>query len=396
MDIPDSSSIVSSNNVPATPTQEHEWDVTGWIPDKPAHWEYGYVIKGQTIGSTREQLSELFVQRGSEISFVWTPETPEPVFPERVPFLIDAFRRIQIREARNAILGGAALLGLGVLLAVGLQRLSFVYRNFLFVFGAFGLAEGIWKYSRSRRYTQEDATIDASAARFTSWLGNKRISGYTFTLAACIVVVTVVQELVGHRSIEAAGLVKPAVRNGEIWRLFTATLMHAGFMHFWMNILALLHFAKTVEQTVERALVPMVFLLSGAVGSVFSVLLYPNTTSVGASGGLMGLLGFITIAAHFDRTKYPPKYVRRMIEAIVLIGAFGLFGFAFIDNAAHLGGLAGGLLLGWFAFRKNAQLIKAQEKLLKVGGLAALLALGGIAVIAIHRMFVDLVGTQKI
>ena len=388
MHIPDSSSIAASDNVPETSSQQHEWDVTGWIPDKPITWEYGYVIKGQTMGSTREQLSELLVQRGSEISFVWTPETPEPVFPERVPFLIDAFRRIQIKKARNAVLVGVALIGVGLLLAVGLQEWRFVYRNILFVFGAFALTEGIWNYSRSRHYTQEDAMSDASAARFTSWLGNKSISGYTFTLAACIVVVTGVQELIGHRSIEAAGLVKPAVRNGEIWRLFTATLMHAGFMHFWFNILALLHFAKTVEQTVQRALVPLVFVLTGPVGSVFSVLLYPNSTSVGASGGLMGLLGFITIAAHFDRTRYPPKYVRRMIEAIVLTGVFGLFGFAFIDNAAHLGGLAGGLLLGWFAFRRKGQLIQAQGKTLQLLGLAALLALAFIAVSAVYHMSV--------
>ena len=226
---------------------------------------------------------------------------------------------------------------------------------------------------------------DASSARFTSWLKNKGISAYTFTLAACIVVVGVVQVLVGD-SIEAAGLVKPAVRNGEIWRLFTATLMHANFTHFWMNFLALLHFSKIVEQTVQRAFVPLVFLLTGALGSVFSVLLYPNTTSIGASGGLMGLLGFITIASYFDRTRYPPKYLRQMIEAIVLVGALGVFGFAFIDNAAHLGGLGGGLLLGRFLLSKNAQRIKAQENFLKFGAPAALLTLGFIAAIAVYRM----------
>lgn len=388
MTVQDSSSNASSNPVAATPTQQHEWDVTGWIPDKPANWDYGYVIKGQTIGSTREDLSKRLEERGPEISFVWTPETPEPASPEQVPFLIGAFRRMQVREARNAILVGAAFVGLGVLLAIGLEDWTLLYQNIFFVFGAVGLTEGIWRYERSRHYTQDDAISDASAARFAYWLKDKNISGYTITLAAYIVVVIVVQAFVEDSAIESAGLVKPAVRNGEIWRLFTATLMHANFTHFWMNFLALIHFSKIVEQTVQRAFVPLVFLLTGTVGSVFSVLLYPNTTSIGASGGLMGLLGFITIAAYFDRTKYPPKYFRQSIQAIVLVGAFGLFGFAFIDNAAHLGGLVGGLLLGWFLFRRNGQQMKAQEKLLRFAAPAALLALGVIAAIAAYRMLV--------
>lgn len=102
----------------------------------------------------------------------------------------------------------------------------------------------------------------------------------------------------------------------------------------------------------------------------------------------MGLLGFVTIAAYFDRTRYPPKYFRQMIQAIVLVGVFGLFGFAFIDNAAHLGGLVGGLLLGWFLLRRNGERMKAHERLLKFAAPAAVLTLGAIAAIAVLRMLI--------
>jgi membrane associated rhomboid family serine protease len=166
--------------------------------------------------------------------------------------------------------------------------------------------------------------------------------------------------------------------------------MHASFMHFWMNFLALFTLAKIVERTVQRALVPLVFILTGALGNVFSVVLYPNVTSVGASGGLMGLLGFITIAAYFDRTRYPPRYFRLMIEAIISVGLLGLFGFAFIDNAGHLGGLVGGLLLGWLCFRRNERWINENEKLVKFGGAAALVALMLTAGFAVHRLWIAL------
>lgn len=382
MSLQNSSTIVTGVNAPALP--QHEWDVTGWIPDKPAGLDYGYVVDGQTIGSTREQLIETLVQRGSQISFVWTTDTPEPVRPEQVPVLVAAFHRIQIKEARTAILWSVGLVAFGVVLALGFQDWTFLYHNIFFVFGAVGLVEGIWKFKRSRNYTQEDAVSDASAARFATWIKDRNLSGYTTILMACIVVVTVVQAFV-EDSIALTGLVKPAVWRGEVWRLFTATLMHANLTHFWMNALGLIYVSKIIEHTMQRAYVPLVFLVTGAIGSVFSVVLYPHTTSVGASGGIMGLLGFITIAAYLDRKKYPPKYFRQMIEGIVVVGAFGLFGFAFIDNAAHLGGVAGGLLLGYLWLRRNEP-AESTEGFSRFGGLVALVVLGFIAAFAVYRM----------
>jgi len=366
--------------------QQHKWDLLDAVPAKPVVWDYGYFINGQANGSTRERLIDL-VQRGTEVSFVWTPEAPEPVFPERVPFLLNGFRINLRRKARNAVLVGGGLIVFGIVLAAVVQEWSLVYRNFLSVIGAISLIEGIWQYARSRQYSLEDAASDASTARFTAWIKKKSLSGYTVTLAACIVVVTAAQ-IFPDDAIRAAGLVKPAFRNGEIWRLFTATLMHANFTHFWLNILALLHFSRIIEQTVQRAYVPLVFVLTAPVGSLFSVLLYPNSTSVGASGGLMGLLGFITIAAYFVQSRYPPSYFRQMIEAIVLVGVFGLVGFSFVDNAGHLGGLVSGLFLGWFFLRKNEAGTKDNEKLLKLGGAAALFVLGVISAIAVYRMMV--------
>jgi len=379
--------MVAHNPPPRPPlnnifdTSLHEWDSPGNIPAKPGDSDYGYIQHRQAVACTREHLIER-VEKGAEFNFVWMPESPEPILPERAPFLLESFRRNLRRHAWTPILIGAALIAVAIMLAIVFHRWSMVYRSFLFVFGAVGLVEGAWVFWRSHYYTQADAISDASAARFAAWLEKRALSGYTVMLIACMVVVGGVQFVAGN-SIEVAGLVKPAVRNGELWRLFTATLMHANFTHFWMNSLALVHFSKIIEQSVQRPLVPLVFLLTAPVGSIFSVLLYPNSTSVGASGGLMGLLGFITVAAYFDRNRYPQKYLRQMIEAIVSIGLFGLFGFAFIDNAGHFGGLVGGLLLGWLFFRRKDQSIK---NLINYGGAAALVVLGLIAAYAVYRM----------
>jgi membrane associated rhomboid family serine protease len=365
-------------------TSQPEWELVGQVPAKPATSDYGYVAKGKTTGVTREQLIEA-VQKNPAVTHVWIPEATEPLSPFAVPFLLETLRNNLRKQARNAILTGIALVLLAFVIAIVAHEWSLVYRNLFFVLGALVLMEGIWQYARLRRYTQEEAASDASTARFAGWIEKKPISGYTFTIAGCIVVVAIAQSL-SNFSVEAAGLVKPAVKSGQVWRLFTAMLMHASFMHFWMNFLALFTLAKIVERTVQRASVPLVFILTGALGNVFSVVLYPNVTSVGASGGLMGLLGFITIAAYFDRTRYPPRYFRHMIEAIISVGLLGLFGFAFIDNAGHLGGLVGGLLLGWFCFRRNERWINENEKVVKYGGAAALVVLVLTAGFAVHHL----------
>jgi len=367
-----------------SPVQLHEWETVGLVPPKPASSDYGYVVKGQAIDTTREKLMEA-VQYHPAITHVWTPDTPEPVVPQDVPFLLDVFRTKLRSQARNAIFIGLALVGFVFLLALVRQEWNLVFRNLFFVFGGLAIAEGIWRYMSLRHYGPEHAAGDVSAARFSEWLKKKSLSGYTLTLAACIVIVAVAQSL-SNFSVEAAGLVKQAVWHGQSWRVFTATLMHADATHFLMNFLVLVQLAKIIEHTIERAFVPLVFIFSGAVGSVFSVVLYPNTTSVGASGGLIGLLGFITMAAYFDRTKYPPRYFRLMIEAIVFIGVFGLLGFGFIDNGAHLGGLICGLLMGWVCFKDKGWVIKQHEKLIKFGGAVALFALTVITAYTVQRV----------
>ena len=68
----------------------------------------------------------------------------------------------------------------------------------------------------------------------------------------------------------------------------------------------------------------------------------------------MGLLGFIAITGYLDRTKYPPRYFKRVIALTALFGTLGLFGIPIVDNAAHLGGLVSGLVLGWLCTRVKA------------------------------------------
>jgi membrane associated rhomboid family serine protease len=88
-----------------------------------------------------------------------------------------------------------------------------------------------------------------------------------------------------------------------------------------------------------------VFLFSALCASAFSLYLTP-TTSVGASGGIMGLIGFLAVIGLRRRHVVPRGFLRSIALSIAFTAATGLVAYHFIDNAAHLGGLVGGLMLG--------------------------------------------------
>jgi membrane associated rhomboid family serine protease len=151
-----------------------------------------------------------------------------------------------------------------------------------------------------------------------------------------------------------AGIVKPAIRGGEWWRLFTGTVLHVSPMHFLFNIVALFVLGKMLEVTFHRAYVPLVFVLSALSGSIWSLILLPNTTSVGASGGIMGLLGVLLVFGWTQRHSLPQRLRRGLLISVIYIIVAGLLAYQAIDNPAHVGGLATGVILG-AAFTRHHQ-----------------------------------------
>lgn len=138
------------------------------------------------------------------------------------------------------------------------------------------------------------------------------------------------------------------VRAGEVWRLFTASFLHDGTMHIWFNGMALASVGPAIERVYGKAQFLGAFLLGGAVGMAASVLFTPQP-SVGASAGVFALLGVLLAYAVRQRRTLAP-HTRRVlvIQVLFVVGlnvALGVLA-AFIDNAAHLGGLLGGFALG--------------------------------------------------
>lgn len=122
-------------------------------------------------------------------------------------------------------------------------------------------------------------------------------------------------------------------------------------MHLFFNIYGLVIAAILVEPILGRKNYFILYLLSGLCGSIASICWYPNTISVGASGAIFGLygaiFGLLTTDAFPNEEK---KGVLTMIGIYVIINLlWGLTGG--IDNAAHIGGLLSGAIIGIILYK---------------------------------------------
>jgi rhomboid protease GluP len=152
---------------------------------------------------------------------------------------------------------------------------------------------------------------------------------------------------------QMGGLVKERVAAGEVWRLVTPMLLHAGILHILFNMFALFQVGPLVEETFGRPQFLVLYLLSGVCGEAASYLLSPAYgVGIGASGAICGFLGVLAVWG-FRRGGTVGALVRRtMIRWALLILVFGLI-VKGIDNAAHAGGFVGGGALAFLISPKG-------------------------------------------
>ncbi len=149
--------------------------------------------------------------------------------------------------------------------------------------------------------------------------------------------------------IAAAGLVKTAVL-AEPWRLVSGTLLHSSFIHLLCNAMVLFSLGILLARVTHYRLVIPVWLAGAIGGSLFSWWWLPNP-SLGASGGVMALLGCLVAFAWCQRAFLPPVFLRDLLRNLGMMVGIGLLAWEIIDNAAHAGGLLAGLLIGLLLFR---------------------------------------------
>jgi membrane associated rhomboid family serine protease len=133
------------------------------------------------------------------------------------------------------------------------------------------------------------------------------------------------------------------VAAGEPYRLVTTAFLHAGIIHLGLNLVALYFLGILLEPAIGTWRYVGIYTVSVLCGSFGALLLDPNVLTVGASGGIFGLMSAaFLIARHRGLDQLASQ-----IGFFVIINVVFTLGASNISIGAHLDGLAGGAISGF-------------------------------------------------
>ena len=148
------------------------------------------------------------------------------------------------------------------------------------------------------------------------------------------------------------------VNEGQWFRLISPLVLHAGVIHFVLNMLALWFIGAAVEQSHGFASAAILFFIPGVGGNILSAIFLPQYISVGASGGIFGLIGgciadialnwnLLFIRGENEDDASLSHHWSAFCWLFADIVANCLIGLTpFVDNFTHLGGLLYGVCCG--------------------------------------------------
>jgi rhomboid protease GluP len=141
---------------------------------------------------------------------------------------------------------------------------------------------------------------------------------------------------------------QPGIADGQWWRLVTAMFLHGGIIHLFLNMTSLIIAGIFLEHKAGSLRFLFVFILSGIAGNIVSMFWHNDSTTVGASGAIFGLYGMFISFALSKNIFGGKSPVLLVYGGLCFIGINLLIGLIpGIDNAAHIGGLICGFLLGF-------------------------------------------------
>lgn len=370
------------------------WQREHIFPVKPQDGSFG-VLLGKDQARAFESFSELeehVTQWREPAGLVWTPERKRCFPPEEDERLLGALRKrkaaISDDEWSGSLLRAFVfLLPIVYLVWKGLAAGQLLRSEELGLYGVLWLmfagipAYEAWKRKkRALRLQAENLKDEAEEVRFEIWIRRQQVP-VTKILLGMVVGLYLVQVFKGLpqapsflsalfsppevwngkltlAGLRDAGLVKNqegiGYFNGEWWRLLTAPMLHGHLVHLIMNGLGLLYLGRRTEVMASWPHLALVFLVSMLAGGVASAHGLPTQASVGASGGIMGLLGFVLVFEWLHGRLVPKRATRRLCAALVFTFVVGFVGYNFIDNWAHGGGLVAGMVYAGIVFPKSS------------------------------------------
>lgn len=165
-------------------------------------------------------------------------------------------------------------------------------------------------------------------------------------------------------AIEKGGLSWYLIKEaGEYYRILTSMFLHSDISHLFSNMLVLLFIGGLLEKVAGRIKYLIIYFGSGIIAAVCSVgynmwreygrSSYNGTTiSIGASGAIFGVVGAIFFIVIVNRGKLEQISFRQIV-LFVILSLYNGYVNSQIDQAAHIGGFLGGLILSAIIYRRK-------------------------------------------
>lgn len=145
--------------------------------------------------------------------------------------------------------------------------------------------------------------------------------------------------------LDFGAILGPLVDLGEYYRLISAMFLHGSLLHLAMNMYALWLLGNIIESAYGKLKFAGIYFFSGIVASFCSYyFLKPTALSVGASGAIFGLMGACIVFALKRKDSIRKGFLQSIFQVLAINLVIG-FTTSNIDNAAHIGGLIGGILI---------------------------------------------------
>jgi membrane associated rhomboid family serine protease len=146
----------------------------------------------------------------------------------------------------------------------------------------------------------------------------------------------------------------PLTVGGQWWRLVSSMFLHADWLHLLLNMWVLWNVGRQAERLYGTPLFAFIYFASGICGSLARTVWEPGVSSVGASGAIFGVVGALLAMLLNPAARIPKSIAFAYWPStllFVLVNLVSGMQSPFVDNAAHIGGLLGGLAFGWLCVR---------------------------------------------
>jgi len=174
----------------------------------------------------------------------------------------------------------------------------------------------------------------------------------------------------------------PVTLHGQWWRLLSALFLHANIAHVLSNMWALWNVGRLTERLYGGWVFVFLYFACGVLSGLASIVWDPSRATMGASGAIFGICAALIVFAVHPRRQIaihvpPALWISTLIFTVYNLIA-GFFSPS-IDNAAHVGGVISGLVLGACLSRPLTAEARRRFPLGRVALAATVAAVGVIA-----------------